>query len=241
MSCEFCFNKVVTKDDFIKMVYQTRVKVLALLLSLCSLLEAGTVPDTKNVCDTPICVKSADEIQGKIDYDVQPCDDFYRFACGHFIKKTKIPDDKVIVDSFSTVGDALKEQLKTIITSPVEDSDIEPFKMVKRLYSACMNKGEVIRSFKFKNVDNTLLTDLIEQRGLKPINDIMELMGGWPAVKGDAWDEKAWTWQKSILDCRKNGYSNDFLIDFSVNTDLKNSKIKLADVKAFLLQTFPST
>lgn len=74
-------------------------------------------------------------------------------------------------------------------------------------------------------------TESIEDRGLKPINDIMDSMGGWPAVKGDNWDEKSWTWQKSILDCRKKGYSNDYLIDFSVGTDLKNSSTKIVDVR----------
>lgn len=80
----------------------------------------------------------------KIDESVAPCDDFYEFACGKYIKDTKIPDDKVTVDTFSIVRDILQEQLKTIITSPVEENEIEPFKMVKRLYSACMDKGKNI-------------------------------------------------------------------------------------------------
>ena len=47
-----------------------------------------------------------------------------------------------LIDTFSMVRDTVKDQLKTIITSPIEESDIEPFKMVKGLYKACMNKGE---------------------------------------------------------------------------------------------------
>lgn len=77
----------------------------------------------------------------KIDNSVKICDDFYRFACGQFIKSTKIPDDKASVDSFTIIEDVLQDQLKTIVTSPIENSDIEPFKMVKKLYSACMNEG----------------------------------------------------------------------------------------------------
>ena len=81
-------------------------------------------------------------------------------------------------------------------------------------------------------------TERIEDRGLKPILDIMEAMGGWPAVKSDAWDESKWTWEQAIIDCRKNGYSNDFILDFSVGNDLKNSSNKLVDVSSFFNHFF---
>lgn len=55
-------------------------------------------------------------------------------------------------------------------------------------------------------------------------------MGGWPVVKGDSWDEKSWSWQKAALNCRRNGYSTDYIVDFSVGTDLKNSSTKIVDV-----------
>lgn len=72
---------------------------------------------------------------------------------------------------------------------------------------------------------------LIEERGLRPLVDIQEEMGGWPVVKGDNWDEKSWSWQKSVKDFRKRGYSTDYILDFSVGTDLKNSTRRIIDVR----------
>lgn len=57
-------------------------------------------------------------------------------------------------------------------------------------------------------------------------------MGGWPAVIGDRWDENTWTWQNAALKCREHGYSTDYIVDFSVGTDLKNSSTKIIDVSA---------
>lgn len=73
-------------------------------------------------------------------------------------------------------------------------------------------------------------TALIEERGLSPLLDIHESMGGWPVVKGDSWDEKSWTWQQSVKNFRKRGYSTDYILDFSVGTDLKNSTRRIVDV-----------
>lgn len=98
--------------------------------------------EKNSVCSSQGCVTAAEKMSQKIDFSVEPCDDFYNFACGKYLKNTEIPEDKVSVDTFSIIRDILQDQLKTIITSPIEESDIEPFKMVKKLYSACMNEGK---------------------------------------------------------------------------------------------------
>lgn len=59
---------------------------------------------------------------------------------------------------------------------------------------------------------------------------ILESLGGWPVLKGDAWDEKSWSWIKSVKDFRKKGYSTDYILDFSVGSDLKNSTRRIIDV-----------
>lgn len=71
---------------------------------------------------------------------------------------------------------------------------------------------------------------LIEERGIKPIVTISESLGGWPVIKGDSWDEAGWTWQQSVRDFRKNGFSMDYILDFSVGIDLKNSTKRTIDL-----------
>lgn len=65
---------------------------------------------------------------------------------------------------------------------------------------------------------------------MKPLIDIHKSLGGWPVVEGENWDESQWSWTKSVKDFRARGYSADYILDFSVGTDLKNSTRRIIDV-----------
>lgn len=74
----------------------------------------------------------------------------------------------------------------------------------------------------------------IDERGLMPLIDMHGKIGGWPVVKGDKWDSKEWNWQSATKTLHELGYSTDYLIDFSVDTDLKNSTRRNIDVSGEL-------
>lgn len=75
---------------------------------------------------------------------------------------------------------------------------------------------------------------LIEERGLKPLFNITDKLGGWPVVVGDAWDdESAWSWTWAVKEFRKVGYSMDYIFDFSIGVDLKKSTSRIIDVSLF--------
>lgn len=47
-----------------------------------------------------------------MDENVDPCNDFYRFACGEWLKTHHIPDDKSSVDLYDIAQDELNLKLK---------------------------------------------------------------------------------------------------------------------------------
>lgn len=111
--------------------------------------ESGSDDDnTVGYCSTQACERESKYILDKLDTSVDACDDFYKHVCGNFIKNTKIPDDKTSVDVSTELDDKLKAQLNEILNCSISDDDIEPYKLSKKFYKACLNKGEMT-SFKF--------------------------------------------------------------------------------------------
>lgn len=83
----------------------------------------------------------AASVINNMDASVDPCDDFYQFACGNFIKETIIDDDKTSHTTFSAISDSLLNKLRMIVTEPIQPNEQKPFKMAKLLFKSCMDKG----------------------------------------------------------------------------------------------------
>lgn len=69
--------------------------------------------DNGKICLTPDCVHS---ILKKIDFKVDPCEDFYGFACGNFIKENRVPDEKTSKGTTEEIQSEVRRQLKLLMT-----------------------------------------------------------------------------------------------------------------------------
>ena len=56
--------------------------------------ESQTNSSKRLVCLSKDCIAASHRIFEYMDDQVDPCEDFNKFACGGFIEKTIIPDDK---------------------------------------------------------------------------------------------------------------------------------------------------
>lgn len=157
-------------------------------------------------------MKAAAKVAERMDESVDPCHNFYDFACGNFLKNTAIPEDKVTVDSFSVVRDLVQDQLRTIINEKSDPHESKPFRLAKDYNLACLNK------------------EVIEERGVKPLADILEAYGGWPVIKGDLWSEHSWNWIEVIKKFRRMGLPTNIVFTTYVSTDLKNSTGRVLSV-----------
>lgn len=72
--------------------------------------------------------------------------------------------------------------------------------------------------------------DVIQAKGVNPLKDVLRQMGGWPVLEGAAWDSSGFQWAQNVYINRQLGFSLDYLFDFSVSTNIRNSTWRIIDV-----------
>lgn len=93
-------------------------------------------------CLTIPCVLSAASMVERLNTKVDPCTDFYEFACGSFAEEIYTPDEKSSVDTTSLMNDKLTEYLLTLFVEPSKNDELGIHKLVKNFFASCMKNGE---------------------------------------------------------------------------------------------------
>uniref|UniRef100_A0A1W7RA35 Neprilysin n=1 Tax=Hadrurus spadix TaxID=141984 RepID=A0A1W7RA35_9SCOR len=174
--------------------------------------DRNNVGNQKSICLTPGCVKTAALLLNNMDDKVNPCDDFYQFACGGWVDKQSIPEDKTSLSVFSLLQDELNLKLKLMVEKPLNDTAPDFVKRLKVMYNSCMNVTE------------------IERVEADPLRGVLKKIGGWPVVEGSSWNASDFDWLDTLIEFRKQGYSHDIMLDLSVTPDYRNNSNYIIDL-----------
>uniref|UniRef100_A0AAY5JYJ0 Membrane metallo-endopeptidase-like 1 n=1 Tax=Esox lucius TaxID=8010 RepID=A0AAY5JYJ0_ESOLU len=159
---------------------------------------------SSNVCTTPECVSAAARLLQNIDPKVEPCENFYKYACGGWLEHHVIPE----TSSRHSVFDILRDKLEIVLKGVLEaksDQDRDAFKKAKTLYNSCMNET------------------LIEQRDSQPLMQLIDSIGDWPVASEDWNSTEAWSLEDTLATLTSQ-YHKKVLLDMYVWTDDRDSK-----------------
>ncbi|XP_075394210.1 membrane metallo-endopeptidase-like 1 [Tenrec ecaudatus] len=163
------------------------------------------VQEEGKFCTTPGCVIAAARILQSMDQNQEPCDDFYQYACGGWLKHHVIPETNSRYSIFDILRDQLEVILKGVLENPTS-KDRPAVQKAKTLYRSCMNES------------------MIEKRDSRPLLDILEAVGGWPVamfnwskIIGPSWELER---QLAVMNSQ---FNKRILIDLFIWNDDQNS------------------
>ncbi|MBZ3882460.1 Membrane metallo-endopeptidase-like 1, partial [Sciurus carolinensis] len=148
---------------------------------------------------------AAARILRNMDPTKEPCDDFYQYACGGWLRRHVIPETSSRYSVFDILRDELEVILKGVLEKPTA-KDRPAVEKAKMLYRSCMNES------------------VIEKRDSQPLLDVLEAVGGWPVIM-DKWNEiKGPKWKlEQQLAVMNAQFNRRVLIDLFIWNDDQNS------------------
>ncbi|XP_048963468.1 phosphate-regulating neutral endopeptidase PHEX isoform X2 [Canis lupus baileyi] len=162
-------------------------------------------------CLKPECIEAAAAILSKVNFSVDPCDNFFRFACDGWINNNPIPEDMPSYGVYPWLRHNVDLKLKALLEKSISRRrDTEAIQKAKILYSSCMNEKA------------------IEKADAKPLLHILRHSPfRWPVLESNIGPEGVWSERKfsllHTLAAFRGQYSNSVLIRLYVSPDDKVS------------------
>ncbi|KAJ8413157.1 hypothetical protein AAFF_G00091530 [Aldrovandia affinis] len=161
-------------------------------------------------CITQECIEAAGSILSKMDRSVEPCEDFYHYACGGWLRENPIPEDSSSYGIYPWLRQNVDLKLKELLESPILSDDIEAVMKAKVLYRSCMNETAL------EVEDAKPLLKLLKQKELR-----------WPVLENSLgpaweWEESQFHLLQSVAQIRTQ-FSKSVLLRLYISPDDKNS------------------
>jgi len=157
-------------------------------------------------CQTARCVEISGAIISRMDRTADPCQDFYQYSCGNWLKTTSPPASKGKWSQFTIAQERNDRLMKNIL-----ESDGSEFRGVfssavwkaKTSYKACMNMSA------------------IEEKGITPILELISSLGSWSLLND--FNENTWDLEAAMVAAFP--FANP-LFGMGVSTDERNNTYK---------------
>lgn len=98
-------------------------------------------------CHTMSCNQTATEIAESLNSTIEPCDDFYRFACDGWIGTHPVSDVVNAISQFDLLEHQVVAKTKTMLDANENRSNGNWWRMLQYLYQSCLN-GKRLQEWK---------------------------------------------------------------------------------------------
>lgn len=156
-----------------------------------------------SVCNTAECLELAARFKRNMNESMDPCEDFFHFACDGWIRDNPIPPSQNEYITFIKKIQANNEKLRNMLEDATGKPD-DPIMKAKRYYRSCMNEEEVERTTK------------------QQMLELIESLGSW-ALDNKTWNGTVWNWKSALVKIQKTFLHSSPLFTIDVLTNPRHS------------------
>lgn len=159
------------------------------------------------VCTHEHCRRVSQEIIQSLNESVNPCDNFYDYSCGSWIKRHSIPKER---NQFSAIGELNNNNEKLLIDALETDdpTDTPTLKKVKNFYRSCLD------------------TKTIDRRGTQPALQFIRHLHSWALAEDGSWNPKKWDFYDTLKLIHKTTPAEIFFVVDVIPNPVKHDKTK---------------
>lgn len=178
-------------------------------MMLCRPSNPSTIIRSKSakVCNHEHCRHVSDQILKSINVSVNPCDNFFEYSCGSWIKNHTIPKGRTQFSAITQLS-MNNERILMDALETDEPTDSPTLKKVKNFYRSCLD------------------TKTIDRRGKEPALKFIHQMHSWALADDGTWDPKMWNFYDTLKLLHKTSPAEIFFVVDVIPNPTKHDKSK---------------